>query len=110
MPSIINQNAKKRALPLSEFAKITFAQFFTAGIAGQGLLNKYPTVCLVGARATLFPGVHVYAASQHANPKNTFANIKNYQNLAKSLFCFKKSEKEFDKLIFGNSEFVEHEI
>jgi hypothetical protein len=36
--------------------------------------------------------------------------LENYQNLVKSLSCFKKSEKEFDKLTLGDSEFVECNI
>jgi hypothetical protein len=32
------------------------------------------------------------------------------QNLVKSLFYKKKIEKEFDKLTFVNSQFVEHKI
>jgi hypothetical protein len=51
--------------------------------------------------------------SSHAvyPPKNTFASIKQ-PNWDKSLFYNKKlkSEKEFDKLTFGNIEFVEYEI
>jgi hypothetical protein len=39
-------------------------------------------------------------------PKNKFTSVKNFQNLVKLLFCIKKSEKVFDKLTFGNSEFV----
>ncbi len=36
--------------------------------------------------------------------------LENYQNWVKSLSSFKKSEKEFDKLTLGDTEFVECNI
>jgi hypothetical protein len=43
-------------------------------------------------------------------PKNTFASIKKLTKFGKITFYIKKSENEFCKLTFGNSEFVAHEI
>jgi hypothetical protein len=43
-------------------------------------------------------------------PKNMFASIKNSKILLNNFFIFKKSEKEFNKLTFGESELVNREI
>jgi hypothetical protein len=51
-------------------------------------------------------GMFLRSHAAYPIPKNKFASVKKLQNLVKLLFCIKKSEKVFDKLTFGNSEFV----
>ncbi len=46
------------------------------------------------------------AAMQRTRPKNTFASIKNREIWQNYFLNKNQSEKEFNKLTFGNSEFV----
>jgi hypothetical protein len=55
-------------------------------------------------------GTGQHSRSIYPPKKNIFASIKISKILSKYFFIFKKSEKEFDKLTFGNRELVEHEI
>jgi hypothetical protein len=83
---------------------------FPGSFTSHWVLNKYPTVWLDEAKPantcipfSLLGNVPMLPCSIPAS-KNTFASIKHWQNLVKSIFKIKKSEKEFDRLSNGNAE------
>jgi len=59
---------------------------------------------------TLLPGNVGAKPESVPTLKNMFASIKKLAKFCEITFQFKKSEKEFVKLTFGNSEFIEYEI
>ncbi len=82
----------------------------------SGALNKNPTVWLDGARPspylsfTLLNGACTCAAVQRTLPQKYVCKYKKLAKFGEIILFGKKSEKEFDKLTFGNSEFAECEI
>ncbi len=71
-----------------------------------------PTILLDGARPSnncILPsilGKHACTATQHTNPKSTFASVKINKFDEIPFYKLKKSEKDFDKPSFVYSEFV----
>jgi hypothetical protein len=76
----------------SEFAKLTFHQFFLSGFANEGVINKDPNVQLDGARPAntcippSFLGKPYRSCSVYPPQKYVCKYKKNCQNLVKSHF------------------------
>ncbi len=93
----------------SEFVVFTFCHFFPASFASERLLNKDPTVWLDGAR----PATTSILPSFLGIPLRTHPQkyLCKYNKISKvQLFHLYKSEKDFNKLTFYYSEFVNYEI
>ncbi len=98
----------------SEFIELFWCQIFLSGKAGQGVLNMDPMVGIDGVRPTntcippSFPIMcRCSSNSCGALPPQKYCckYRMNYQN-SETWLSYKKqkSEKTFDKLIFGNNE------
>ncbi len=97
--------------------ELTFHWSFPGGFAGQGFLNKDPTVWLDEARPantcippSLLGNTPVQLLGMSTPKKYSCKYEKIIKIWWNHFFIFKKSEKEFEKLNFTNSEFVKCEI
>jgi hypothetical protein len=90
-----------------------YSKFFCSALLAKGLF-KDPTVWLDGARPgntcipLLWKCTHTVARQTH--PQKYICKYKKLSKFGKINILFKKSEKEFNKCSFCNSEFVKCKI